>query len=112
MPACSLDSQGRFRAAAINANCMKLKLLAMAAGLALAISGGGCAHQKDATRDSADNPGDQYHYATGSYLPQDVKKSGPVTNGKDNLRIIDRSEIDRSGGADVGQTLRQLGATH
>ncbi len=80
----------------------------MAAGLALGIGAGGCAHERDAGV-QADN---RYQSVTGSYIPQDVQKSGPVTNGKNNVRIIDRSDIDRSGGADVGQTLRQLGATH
>jgi outer membrane cobalamin receptor len=33
-----------------------------------------------------------------------------VTNGKSNVRVIDRSDIERSGGADINQTLRELGA--
>ncbi len=87
---------------------MKSKVLAITAGLALGMAAAGCARDKNATQAA----NGQYQNVTGSYVPQDVQKSGPVTNGKNNVRIIDRSEIDRSGGADVGQTLRQLGATH
>jgi hypothetical protein len=50
-------------------------------------------------------------YLTGSYLPQEVEIHGPVTNGKDNVRVVDRSEIERTGGSDVIRTLRMLGAT-
>jgi len=89
---------------------MKMKLVTVAMGLALGLGVVGCAHQGEVARSSADS--DRYQYVTGSYLPQDVQKSGPVTNGKDSLRIIDRSEIDRSGGANVEQTLRNLGANH
>ncbi len=86
---------------------MRAKVLSLAATVALGILGAGCAHERNTNQAS-----DQYHDVTGSYVPQDVQKSGPVTNGKNNVRIIDRSDIDRSGGADVGQTLRQLGANH
>ncbi len=87
---------------------MKLKLLAIALGMALGIGGAGCANQREAN----DNTADQYEYVTGSYLPQNIQKSGPVTNGKDNLRILDQSDIQRSGGATPEQALRQLGADH
>jgi hypothetical protein len=32
-------------------------------------------------------------------------------NGKNNVRVIDRSDIESSGGADPRQTLRQLGVS-
>ena len=89
---------------------MKVKLgflvAVIAAGMWLV--GSGCAHE----RGSADmnRPGNE-PYLTGSYLPQNVDRNGPVTNGKNNVRVIDQSEIDRSGGANVGQSLRELGVT-
>ena len=70
----------------------------------------GCAHDQNAVQTSANNSHESY--VTGSYLPQDVDRNGPVTNGKNDVRIIDRSDISESGGADVGQSLRQLGVTH
>jgi hypothetical protein len=89
---------------------MRTKLFAIAAGLVLAIGAGGCASQREATQPSTQS--DHYQYVTGSYVPQNVQKSGPVTNGRDNLRIIDQNEIQQSGGATLEQTLRQLGANH
>ena len=76
-------------------------MAALAAGLV------GCAHDKDTTQ----TPGQQnYRYLTGSYMPQDVDRNGPVTNGKNNVRILDSSDISNSGGATPSQVLRQQGA--
>jgi hypothetical protein len=92
---------------------MRIKSMAVGLGLVLGIGAAGCAHQKEATQPGANTQNsDRYQYVTGSYLPQDVQKSGPVSNGKDNVRIINSSEIDSSGGANVNQALRQLGANH
>jgi uncharacterized lipoprotein YajG len=75
--------------------------------------GAGCAHQQSAVDPSNTYPNSTNGaYVTGSYLPQDVTRNGPVTNGKSDVRIIDQSDINRSGGANVGQSLRQLGVTH
>ena len=79
----------------------------LTAVLALGAGAFGCAHQKN----DMETAGPRGQYLTGSYLPQDVQRNGRVTNGKSNVRVIDRSEIDRSGGADARQTLRELGAT-
>jgi hypothetical protein len=76
-------------------------------------AGFGCATQQNT--DQTNSPGATEKgpsYATGSYIPRDYNRSGPVTDGQNNLRIIDRSDIDRSGGADPKQTLRELGVTH
>ena len=87
----------------------KLFSFAIALGFCAVLTLSGCAHQQSAvqnnSRDSNEN------YLTGSYLPQDVSRNGPVTNGKSDVRVIDRSDIDRSGGADPRQTLRQLGVS-
>jgi hypothetical protein len=73
----------------------------------------GCAHEKNALDQSDTYPNSTNGaYVTGSNIPQDVKRNGPVTNGKSDVRIIDRSDLNRSGGADVGQSLRELGVTH
>jgi len=74
-------------------------------GFWIAVSGLGCAGQRAAEQE-------RYNYVTGSYTPQDVQRSGPVTNGRNDVRVIDRSDINQSGGADVEQSLRQLGVTH
>jgi len=73
-----------------------------ALGTGLAIGGFGCAAQSKTNTE-------QYNYLTGSYVPQDVQRNGPVSNGKSDVRVIDRSDINESGGANVTQTLRQLG---
>jgi outer membrane cobalamin receptor len=73
-----------------------------AVGTGLAMGGFGCAGQRETSTE-------RYNYLTGSYVPQDVERNGPVTNGKNDVRVIDRSDINQSGGADVTQTLRQLG---
>ena len=71
----------------------------------------GCAHESNEANAASRNS-ENYQYLTGSYVPQDVQRNGPVSNGKSNVRVIDNSDINRSGGADVSQTLRELGANH
>ncbi len=73
-----------------------------ALGAGLTLGGFGCAGHRETSTE-------HYDYLTGSYVPQDVERNGPVSNGKSNVRVIDRSDINGSGGADVNQTLRQLG---
>jgi len=68
----------------------------------------GCAHDHDAKQAMGEN----YQQLTGSYVPQDVQRNGPVSNGKSNVRVIDGSDLDQSGGADLNQALRNLGAKH
>jgi len=77
------------------------------------MAGFGCASQQNSSQSSLpDSKKSAPSYVTGSYIPRDVQRNGPVTDGANNLRIIDESEIERSGGADTTQTLRQLGVTH
>jgi hypothetical protein len=77
-------------------------------GSALVVAAG-CAHQNSEVQNQEKN---KEEYLTGSYIPQSVDRNGPVTNGKNDVRVIDGSDIDRSGGANVQQSLRQLGVTH
>lgn len=86
---------------------MKARFYITMAGLALglAAAASGCAGP-------GRNNTEQYHYLTGSYAPQNVQRTGPVSNGQSNVRVLDQSDINRSGGVDVSQSLRQLGATH
>jgi len=85
-----------------------LELVALPALLSAAL-GSGCANQKETvSRQDTSNE----TYLTGSYIPQNVERNGPVTNGKSDVRVIDRSDIDRSGGGNVQQTLRELGVPH
>ena len=73
--------------------------------------GSGCVHDSNNTQTTGQRT-QTYRQLTGSYVPQDVQRNGPVTNGKSNVRVIDGSDINRSGGADLNQTLRELGANH
>ena len=76
-------------------------------------AGFGCANQQNSVQsNSSDSPQRAPMQVTGSYIPRDINKNGPTTDGANNLRIIDQSEIGRSGGADTKQTLQQLGVTH
>jgi hypothetical protein len=86
---------------------MSLLVLAVVASLGASVLSSGCAHQTTSQQSNANE-----RYLTGSYVPQDVQRNGPVTNGKSNVRVLDRSDIDRSGGANLGQALRELGADH
>jgi hypothetical protein len=81
--------------------------LAVLAGLLVS----GCAHEQSAVDQSTYPNSTNGAYLTGSNVPQDVQRHGPVTNGKSDVRIIDQSDINHSGGADVNQSLRQLGVT-
>jgi hypothetical protein len=80
------------------------------AAAAAALLGPGCASNHRTGERTEPGGGQNYGHLTGSYVPQDVQRNGPVTNGKSNVRVIDRSDIERSGGADINQTLRELGA--
>ena len=76
-----------------------------------ALLASGCAHQNNAVETNG-SQSENYKYLTGSYMPQDVERNGPVSNGKSNVRVIDNSDLQQSGGADVNQALRRLGANH
>lgn len=91
---------------------MKLTKVILGATLAIlaGVTGFGCAHQQGGAQTAETYPNSTNGtYLTGSNLPQDVNRNGPVTDGRNNVRVIDNSDINRSGGADVNQTLRQLG---
>ena len=80
--------------------------LSLAAALGLAgFFLAGCASQTH----TQEAPGQQL---TGSYIPQNVEQKGPITNGANNVRVRDESDLQRSGGATPGQALRQLGEVH
>ncbi len=46
---------------------------------------------------------------TGSYIKRDVHRSGLITNGKDQVLVIDSDMIARSGAADLKQVLVHQG---
>ena len=70
----------------------KLYLTLGAAIVGVALGGVGCVgHEQTNTQ--------KYEYLTGSYTPQDVQRNGPISNGSSNVRVIDRSDINNSGGA-------------
>ena len=80
---------------------MKTMLSIAIAALVLTLAAG-CAHQTEAKSD-------HYSNMTGSYLPQDTKRNGPVSNGTSNVRVLDRNDIDSTGAADLDQTLKKSG---
>jgi hypothetical protein len=93
---------------------MKTETIAKLAALAVVLgtSAAGCAHQQNSVQTQDTYPSSTNNaYLTGSYLPQDIDRSGAVTDGKNNVRILDQSDINRSGGADLRQTLRLQGVT-
>ena len=83
---------------------MKTRLLILTAALVVA-AGSSCTSQN--SRSEAD--GQHYNHLTGSYLPQDVERNGPVSNGKSNVQVLDRNDIDNTGSTDVNQALRKSG---
>lgn len=94
---------------------MRTRFFLRSAALALltGVLSQGCASQRKSAQSSETYPNSTNRAdLTGSYIPQDINRNGPVTNGKNDVRVIDRSDINNSGGADVRQTLRELGVTH
>ena len=75
---------------------------------ALGLLATGCSSPKEGSTQSGQS-GEKETYLTGSYLKQDVSKHGEITNGKDNVRVLDRDKIDQSGAADVNEFLRTQG---
>ena len=86
-------------------------LIFLAVPILVGLTGYGCAHDRNMESRQAYPNSTNGAYLTGSNLPQNVDRNGPVTNGRNNVRVIDNSDIQHSGGADVNQTLRQLGVT-
>jgi outer membrane receptor for monomeric catechols len=46
---------------------------------------------------------------TGSYLKQDVKRNGNITDGFNQVLVIDRAMIEQSGASDLKQVLAHRG---
>jgi hypothetical protein len=89
---------------------MKMKTFSFVAIVAFVAGISGCAHDKNTTQTPGQQGTNNFQYLTGSYNSQDVQRNGPVTNGKSNVRVLDESDIENSGGATVGQALKQTGA--
>jgi hypothetical protein len=67
----------------------------------------GCSsHQPDASQSGKT---EKEATLTGTYLKQDVTRNGEITNGKDNVRVLDREKMDQSGASDLNQFLRLQG---
>ncbi len=49
---------------------------------------------------------------TGSYIAQNIRRTGRITDGANPVIVIDRKEIERSGAQDLKQLLRQQGIGH
>ncbi|HEV2209284.1 MAG TPA: hypothetical protein VG167_10950 [Verrucomicrobiae bacterium] len=85
-------------------NCVRLLFVA---GLMLlaAVGATGCASRQNAVPANSNSA----TRLTGSYLPQSVQRNGRITDGMNNVRVVDQSDLDQSGGATVEQSLRLLG---
>ena len=46
---------------------------------------------------------------TGSYIKQDIRRNGRITDGPTQVLVIDRSSIERSGASDLRQLLVHTG---
>ena len=46
---------------------------------------------------------------TGSYIKQDIRRSGRITDGPNQVVVLDRDAIERSGAADLKQLLIRQG---
>ena len=46
---------------------------------------------------------------TGSYLKQDIHRTGQITDGQNQLVVLDRQTIERSGATDLKQLLNRTG---
>ena len=46
---------------------------------------------------------------TGSYIKQNIRRSGHITDGANQVIVIDRDTIERSGASDVRQLLVRQG---
>src|SRR6266536_1178172 len=53
--------------------------------------------------------GSNYVSLTGSYIAQNIRRTGRITDGANPVLVIDRKEIERSGAQDLKQLLRQQG---
>jgi hypothetical protein len=76
--------------------------------VALGLLATGCSSDNTGSAQSG-RTGEKPTSLTGTYLKQDVSRNGEITNGKDNVRILDREKIDRSGASDLNQFLQLQG---
>ena len=53
--------------------------------------------------------GRETNVLTGSYIKQNVRRQGMITDGANNVLVIDRNAIERSGASDVRQLLIHQG---
>src|SRR6266478_5849969 len=49
--------------------------------------------------------GGETNVLTGSYIKQKIRRQGMITDGANNVLVIDRNTIERSGASDVRQLL-------
>jgi hypothetical protein len=90
---------------------MKNRLFVFLISTASALLLGACASENSATQANtgSEESAKGATYLTGSYMRQDVQRSGEITNGRDPVRVLDREKIDRSGASDLKQFLDRQG---
>lgn len=93
---------------------MRIKILLADVTLAaLALGAGGCSSTPQTATSTQPQAGDHGGtYLTGSYLKQDVQQNGRVNNSVNNVDVIDRTRIERSGMSNARDVLIQQGAIH
>jgi hypothetical protein len=92
----------------MKAACLAQRIWGGALLFALGLFLVGCASHEPVGGESGGNKAEPTHL-TGSYLKQNVTKNGEITNGKDNVRVLDRDKIDQSGAKDLNQFLQLQG---
>ena len=79
-------------------------------GMALALALAGCATE-NANRSAEAQPAERGGTClTGSYLKQDARRNGRISDGVDNVRIYDSQDIRRSGQSTPRDFLIRQGA--
>ncbi len=68
-----------------------------------------CAHPEATTKLPADT--NITSISTGSLLPQKVHRAGVITDGANNVRVLDKKDIQTSGANNVQDLLRKRGMT-
>ncbi len=101
-----------------------MKTTSLIVGLSLALAAAG-AHADDQTKDGKKtkaavtqkqnktklhSPGKESEVLlTGSYLKQKIHRTDRITDGANQVVVIDRARIERSGASDLRQVLAQEG---
>jgi hypothetical protein len=83
-----------------------MKTIPMIAVAAWALAAISCSSTKSARYETAES---QPVALTGSYIKQDVHKTGVITDGSNPVYVLDQNEIQNSGAGDLSEVLIRKG---